>query len=118
MTISHVNNYNVNINKVSKSGKNEKPIWNGKKPYKYLEDFGDAALAYDKKLKQYYSASYGKDLIKELKSELHGKFEDVIVNLFKSPDEYDADALYDAMHGMGTNEDTLIEIICSQNNIK
>ena len=55
MTISHVNSYSININKTSKSGNNEKPTWNGKKPYKYLEDFGAAALAYNKKLKQYYT---------------------------------------------------------------
>ena len=77
MTISHVNNYNVNINKVSKSGKNEKPIWNGKKPYKYLEDFGDAALAYDKKLKQYYTAktvSDGAMSVSDLKKQISETF--------------------------------------------
>ena len=61
-----------------------------------------------------YKASYGRDLISDLKSELHGKLEDAIIALFTDPIEYDADELRKAMKGMGTNEDTLIEIICSR----
>ena len=62
-------------------------------------------------IKKYYQTSYGKDLIKQLKSELSGKFEDVIIALFDPPAEYDAKNLYKAMKGVGTNEDVLIEII-------
>ena len=61
-----------------------------------------------------YKASYGRDLISDLKSELHGKLEDGMIALFTDPIEYDADELRKAMKGMGTNEDTLIEIICSR----
>jgi len=61
-----------------------------------------------------YKASYGRDLIADLKSELHGKFEDAILALFTDPIEYDADELRKAMKGLGTNEDTLIEIISSR----
>ena len=61
-----------------------------------------------------YKASYGRDLIADLKSELHGKYEDSIIALFTDPIEYDADELRKAMKGMGTNEDTLIEIIASR----
>ena len=61
-----------------------------------------------------YKASYGRDLISDLKSELHGKFEDAMIALFTDPIEYDADELRKAMKGLGTNEDTLIEIICSR----
>ena len=61
-----------------------------------------------------YKASYGRDLIADLKSELHGKFEDAILALFTDPIEYDADELRKAMKGIGTNEDTLIEIISSR----
>ena len=61
-----------------------------------------------------YKASYGRDLISDLKSELHGKFEDEMIALFTDPLEYDADELRKAMKGLGTNEDTLIEIICSR----
>ncbi len=61
-----------------------------------------------------YKALYGRDLIADLKSELHGKFEDAMVALFTEPIEYDCDQLRAAMKGAGTNEDTLIEIIGSR----
>ena len=51
-------------------------------------------------IKKYYQTSYGKDLIKQLKSELSGKFEDVIIALFDPPAEYDAKNLYKAMKGI------------------
>ena len=65
-------------------------------------------------IKQAYKNVYGRDLIADLKSELHGKFEDAMVALFSDPVEYDCDQLRGAMKGVGTNEDTLIEIIASR----
>ena len=65
-------------------------------------------------IKQQYKATYGRDLIEDLKKETHGKLEDAFVALFTEPIEYDADTLRDAMKGMGTNEDTLIEILASR----
>ena len=65
-------------------------------------------------IKAAYKAAFGRDLIEDLKSELHGKFEDAMVALFADPIEYDADQLRKAMKGAGTNEDTLIEIIASR----
>ena len=65
-------------------------------------------------IKNAYKSLYGRDLISDLKSELHGKFEDAMVALFSDPIEYDADELFAAMKGLGTNEDTLIEIIASR----
>jgi len=65
-------------------------------------------------IKHQYKSSYGRDLIEDLKSELHGKFEDAMIALFTEPIEYDADELRKAMKGLGTNEDTLIEIIASR----
>ena len=65
-------------------------------------------------IKAQYKATYGRDLIEDLKKETHGKLEDAFVALFTEPIEYDADSLRDAMKGVGTNEDTLIEIIASR----
>ena len=61
-----------------------------------------------------YKASYGRDLIADLKSELRGHLEDAMVALYTDPIEFDADELRKAMKGLGTNEDTLIEIIASR----
>ena len=66
------------------------------------------------KIKYDYKATFGRDLIADLKSELHGKFEDAMIALFTEPIEYDCDELRAAMKGVGTNEDTLIEIIASR----
>ena len=65
-------------------------------------------------IKAQYKATYGRDLIEDLKKETHGKLEDAFVALFKDPVEYDADTLRESMKGMGTNEDTLIEILTSR----
>ena len=65
-------------------------------------------------IKASYKALFGRDLIEDLKKELHGKFEDAMVALFTEPVEYDADQLREAMKGAGTNEDTLIEILASR----
>ena len=65
-------------------------------------------------IKAAYKATFGRDLISDLKSELHGKFEDAMIALFADPIEYDADQLREAMKGLGTNEDTLREIIASR----
>ena len=67
-------------------------------------------------IRRKYTACYGKDLIKRIKEELSGNFEDTVVGLFMSPPEYDAYCLYKAMKGLGTNEGVLIEIIGTRNN--
>ena len=67
-------------------------------------------------IKAAYKQQFGRDLIEDLKSELHGKMEDAFIALFTDPIEYDADCLRNAMKGAGTTEDTLIEIIGSRTN--
>jgi len=66
------------------------------------------------KIKEEWKKKYGSDLIEDLKKELNGKFEEAIVALFSDPIDYDCDSLRSAMSGLGTNEDTLIEIISSR----
>lgn len=59
---------------------------------------------------------YGKDLIKTLKSELHGDFEDLIIALMEPAAVYEAKQLRKAMEGLGTKESVLIEIMTTRTN--
>ncbi|XP_068684026.1 uncharacterized protein [Montipora foliosa] len=61
-----------------------------------------------------YQQKYSKNLTEDLKSELSGKFEDVMVTLMMVPQSYDAVSLHDAMSGFGTDEQVLIEILSSR----
>ncbi|XP_072923216.1 annexin A6 isoform X1 [Hemitrygon akajei] len=63
-----------------------------------------------------YKTLYGRDLIDDLKYELTGKFERLIVGLMKTPAEYDAKELKDAIKGLGTDEKCVIEVLASRNN--
>lgn len=67
-------------------------------------------------IKIMFKTMFGKDLVKDLKSELGGRFEDVIIGLMMSASEYDAYELKRAMKGLGTDEDAMIEILCSRSN--
>ncbi|GCB61418.1 hypothetical protein scyTo_0007050 [Scyliorhinus torazame] len=63
-----------------------------------------------------FKTAYGKDLIKELKSELSGNFEKAVLALLKSSTIYDATELKEAIKGAGTDEQCLIEILTSRSN--
>ncbi|CAO2590574.1 Annexin A7, partial [Lemmus lemmus] len=56
------------------------------------------------------------DLIKDLKSELSGNMEELILALFMPSTYYDAWSLRKAMQGAGTQERVLIEILCTRTN--
>ncbi|KAM6916588.1 annexin A11a isoform 2-T2 [Xenentodon cancila] len=63
-----------------------------------------------------YKTSYGKDLIKDLHSELSGDFRKLVLTMLKTPTELDAYELQDAIKGAGTDEACLIEILSSRSN--
>lgn len=55
-------------------------------------------------------------MIDDLKSELTGNFENVILGLMKPTHDYLASELKRAIRGLGTDEDVLIEILCTRTN--
>ncbi|XP_030069459.1 annexin A6 isoform X1 [Microcaecilia unicolor] len=67
-------------------------------------------------ISQAFISIYGKDLIDNLKSELTGKFERLIVGLMRPPSYFDAKEIKDAVQGIGTDEKSLIEILASRTN--
>jgi len=63
-----------------------------------------------------FKTAYGKDLIKDLKSELSGNFEKTILALMKTPVLFDVCEIKEAIKGAGTDEACLIEIFASRSN--
>ncbi|KAI4875708.1 hypothetical protein NFI96_023373 [Prochilodus magdalenae] len=65
-------------------------------------------------IKDAYKTLHGKDLVSDLKSELGGNFENLIVALMATPVMFDVQSLKNAIKGAGTNEKVLVEILASR----
>ncbi|KAL7404259.1 hypothetical protein ABVT39_012153 [Epinephelus coioides] len=65
-------------------------------------------------IKTAYKTLFGKDLVDDLKGELGGKFETLIVALMTPPLAYDVTSLRNAIKGAGTDEKVLVEILSSR----
>jgi hypothetical protein len=67
-------------------------------------------------LKKSHQQMYGKDLVKELKSEISGNFWNTVEALMMSPVEFDAFSIRSAIKGLGTDEEALIELLTTRSN--
>ena len=72
------------------------------------EERQDTAFTYQRRIK--------KELASALKSALSSHLRTVIWGLLKTPAHYDASELKTSMKGLGTDEDSLFEIMCSRTN--
>ena len=62
------------------------------------------------KIGREFKLLYDKDLIRELKSELSGKFEDVIVGLMTLKEEYDATIIHNAVKVCTISSKTVVHL--------
>lgn len=63
------------------------------------------------KLRGDYQAKFGRDLLKDFDSKLKSDFKTCMVGLYKDPAEYDADLLYIAMKGIGSDKEVITEVL-------
>ncbi|XP_063151204.1 annexin A1 [Candoia aspera] len=66
-------------------------------------------------IKNAYQQTHGKPLEEALKKAFKSHL-DVVLDMLKTPAQFDAEELRYAMKGLGTDEDILIEILASRNN--
>jgi len=68
------------------------------------------------RIKATYQQAFGRDLAKDLKSEISGDFLRLSLALLLPPVEFAAQELRRAMRGLGTDEAALVEILCTASN--
>lgn len=66
-------------------------------------------------MRSYYN-QFQKQIQDDFRSNLSGNFQEAMVALFFTPIDYDCYQIYKAIKGLGTNEDTLIEIFATRDN--
>uniref|UniRef100_A0A8C9WBU7 Annexin n=1 Tax=Scleropages formosus TaxID=113540 RepID=A0A8C9WBU7_SCLFO len=81
-----------------------------------IEILAHRTIAQRQSIKEAFKRSVGKDLPDELRSELTGNFEKVVLGLLMPAPVYDAYELRNAIKGAGTDEACLIEILASRTN--
>ena len=64
------------------------------------------------KLREDYKKKFERDLLTDIEKYMKSDLQVALLALYKDPIEYDADLLYNAMKGIGSDKDVIAEIIC------
>ncbi|TVY82864.1 Annexin A7 [Lachnellula suecica] len=67
-------------------------------------------------IRQTYNQRFGRDLIKDVKSEVSGWFEEGLCAIIRGPLQQDVHLLFGAMDGLGTKEKVLNDILLGRSN--
>ncbi|XP_048474709.1 annexin A4 isoform X1 [Rhincodon typus] len=81
-----------------------------------IEVLARRTIAQRQQIKTDFKTAFGRDLISDLKSEISGNFEQVVLGLMMTPVMYDVHELKKAIKGAGTDEGCLVEILASRSN--
>lgn len=65
-------------------------------------------------IREAYDSMYKRDLLKDLNSELMHDHRNLAIALFTPPDKFGAQEVNRAIKGLGTDDASLIEILCSR----
>lgn len=63
-----------------------------------------------------YKTHFGMDLIDDIRSDTSGNFQKLLIALLTPVSEFLARELHNAIAGLGTDEDVLIELLCPSSN--
>ena len=64
------------------------------------------------KLRQEYQKKFGRDLIQDIDKYMKSDHKNTLLAMYKDPVEYDTDLLYYAMKGVGSNKETITDVLC------
>jgi annexin A7/11 len=81
-----------------------------------IDVLGHRSNSQRQQIRLIYKTMFGRDLVSDLSSELSFRFKQAVLAVMKAPAEYDAEELIKAIRGLGTDEETLVEILCSRTN--
>ena len=87
----------------------------GKDENYFIELTSNKTNAERVKLRDDYKAKFGRDLLEDFEKNFKSEFLETLIGIFKSPEEYDADLLYKAMKGIGSDKDIITEVLCFRN---
>lgn len=68
-------------------------------------------------IKKAFESKYSKTLASFIKGDTSGQYEELLIALVDDKHDYDAFLVNHAIKGLGTNDEELIEVLCTRNNV-